>query len=132
MNAIVRSIASIITVLVGIAFLVFVLNVTPGDLTPLLFGLTGAAFVSLIVLGHAALQQPYIDALTERTFIALIILALGVVSCLIVYNTDHGQVLFSAVTASLLFRLAILGVLAVPAIWLGLYAFGRLGRSGKG
>lgn len=132
MSAIVRSLATIVTVGVGILFLVFVLNVTPTDLTPLLFILTGAAFVSLLVLGHAALQQPYIDALTERTFIAFLIFVLGFVSCLIVYNTDSGRSLFPVEVASLLFRLAILGVLAVPAIWLALYALGRLGRSGKG
>ena len=105
---------------------------TPADLTWLLFGLTGLAWFSFLVLGHAAIQPPRIGALTERTTIALIIALLGTVSCVIVLNTDHGRPWFSTETSSLLFRFAILAVLAVPSAWLILWFSGRLGQGGRG
>jgi hypothetical protein len=106
--------------------------VNPSDLTWVLFVLTGLSWGSFAVLGHAAVQRPRIGALTERTTIAAIIALLGTVSCLIVTNTDAGRPLFDAATASLLFRLSILGVLSVPTAWLVLWFSGRLGQGGNG
>lgn len=115
-----------------VAFLVYVLRVEPRDLTGIVFILTFLSWVSFVVLGRAAYQRPRIGALTERTFIALVIAVLGTFSCVLALNTDAGRPLLDAATASLIFRLVIIAVLAVPAIWLALWFLGRLGPSGHG
>lgn len=110
------------------AVVVIVLNVSARSLTPLALLLTFGAWWSFAVLGRAALQRPRIGALTERAFIAFIIAVLGSVACAIAVNTDSGRPWFDAATASLLFRLAIIAVLAVPTLWLVLWLTGRLGQ----
>jgi cytochrome c oxidase assembly factor CtaG len=100
-------------------------------LTPVAFILTGCAWLSFLVLGRAALRRPRIGALTERAFIAFVIAALGTVSCLIVMNTDNGHAFFPVEVASLLFRLAIIAVLAVPTLWLALWTTGQLGQADR-
>ena len=97
-------------------------------LTPLAIALTIAAWCSLVVLTHAALQKPRIGALSERAFIAFIIAVLGTVACTLAINTDAGRPWFGAEAASMLFRLSIIAVLAVPSIWLALWVTGRLGQ----
>jgi hypothetical protein len=114
-----------------LALIVFAAGVQPSALTPVAFILTGAAWLSFLVLGRAATRRPRIGALTERAFIALVVASLGTVSCLIVLNTDNGHAFFTTEVASLLFRLAIIAVLAVPALWLVLWLTGRLGQTDR-
>lgn len=128
MSFVIRALAFGLTVAASVLVLMVVLRVEARDLTPLVFALTACAWASFVVLGRAALVPPRIGALTERAFIALIIAALGSVSLVIAANTDGGRPWFDAATASLLFRLSILGVLAVPAAWLALWLTGRLGQ----
>ena len=97
-------------------------------LTPIVWVLTGLAWVSFVVFVWAAFAGPRIASLTERTWIALLIALLGTVASLLRYNTDTGFSLFSQATATLLFAITILLVLAVPAAWLVLFVTGRLGR----
>lgn len=125
------NVAGVALALTLVFAILIVARVEPSDLTPLLFALTILSWVSFAVLGRAALQRPRIGALSERTLIAAIIAMLGTVACLIVANTDAGRPLFDAATSSLLFRLSILAVLAVPAAWLGLWLTGRLGSAVK-
>jgi hypothetical protein len=127
-----RLAALVLSVVAAAVVLVYVLRVTPGDLTWLLVVLTLSSWASFVVLGHAALEPPRIGALSERAFIAFIIAVLGSVSCVIVANTDAGQPWFDTQVASLLFRLTILAVLAVPTVWLILWYSGRLGQGGHG
>lgn len=117
----------LLAVLGSLAVVAVIAGVPAASLTPLLFVLTALAWVSFLALAQAAWIRPRIGALTERAVIALIIALLGSVSSLIVANNDHGHPLFDAATASLLFRMSILAVLFVPAVWLALWIAGRLG-----
>jgi hypothetical protein len=128
MNVSLQTFAWLLAVITTIAIAALVARVPASDLTGMLFALTAVSWVSFAVLGRAAWVKPRIGALTERAFIAVIIAMLGTVSCLIVWNTDHGYLLFPREIASLLFRLSVLAVLTVPAIWLALWLAGRLGQ----
>lgn len=112
-------------------FSLYVIRVEPEDLTWLVFALTVTAWVSAAVLGRAALRPPHIGALTERAVIAVVIALLGTISCIIVLNTDLGRPWFPVAISSALFRLSVLGVLAVPLTWLILWYLGRLGPHGE-
>jgi len=96
-------------------------------LTPLLWLLTGFAWISFGVLVWAAFEVPRITALSERTLIAFLIALLGTVASLLRYNADTGLSLFPQSTAVLIFVLVILAVLLVPTAWLFLFVLGRLG-----
>lgn len=123
-----RVIASSSFVFTMLAIVAIGLGVTARTLTPMVVILTAGAITSFLVLTNAARRKPRIGALTERAFIAFLIAVLGTVSCAIVINTDAGHPLFDAVTASLVFRIAIIAVLAVPSVWLVLWYAGRLGE----
>jgi len=126
-----RSVLAYVLAFTLLAVVVFAAGVAPTALTPIAFILTGGAWLSFVVLGRAAMRKPRIGALTERAFIAFVIAALGSVSCAIVLNTDSGHAYFPTEVASLLFRLAIIAVLAVPTLWLVLWMTGQLGQSDK-
>lgn len=98
-------------------------------LTPLLWILTGLAWVSFLVLSRAAFRGARIGPLTERTFIALILAGLGTVASLLRYNTDSGYSLFTREVATLSFAVAMLLVLLLPSAWLVMWFTGRLGPS---
>jgi hypothetical protein len=128
-TTLVRIAAFAATAILAALSLVYVIRVDPADLTWLLFTLTAGAWASVIVLGHAAASGPGIGALTERTFVGLVIALLGTVACLIVTNTDAGRPWFNVEISSLLFRLSILAVLAIPCVWLVLWLSGKLGEA---
>lgn len=115
---------------VAVAF-VYVLRIDAAELKPLLIALTGLAWLSFAVLGRAAARPPRIGALTERTFIAFTIAMLGSMSVLITTNTDLGRPWFDVPTASLIFRMSIIAVLAIPSGWLVLWFLGRLGEADR-
>jgi hypothetical protein len=132
MNTFARILAFAITVALGAAMLVYVLRAEPADLTGLVVAMTGGAFASVAVLGYYATRRPPIGALTERAFVGFVIALLGLVACILTYNTDTGRSLFPPEVASMMFRLAVLAVLAVPNVWLVLWLLNRLGASGRG
>ena len=103
----------------------------PAVLNPIVYCLTIIAWLSIIILIRPTLTRPRIGALSERTFVAFAIAFLGTVASAIVYNTDHDRTLFDAQTAALLFRLAIVGILLIPAMWIVLYVTDKLGQGSK-
>ena len=121
------------TILIAFLFLSDIAIATrtePAVLNPIVYGLTIIAWLSIIILIRPTLTKPRIGALSERTFVAFSIAFLGTVASVIVYNTDHQRILFDQQTAALLFRLAIVGILLIPAMWLVLFFTDKLG-SGK-
>lgn len=123
-----RTFATLLVSLVVIAVCALIAQLPAAALTPLVYVLTVTSWISAGVLGRAAWIKPRIGALTERTFIAVIIAVLGTVSAVLVYNTDHGRILFAIEVSALVFRLAILAILAVPSIWLIVWIRGGLGE----
>lgn len=123
-----RIVAFAVTVTLAAVALVYVVGVHPAGLTPFLFVLTAGAWVSTVVLAYFALTGPRIGALTERAFVGLTIAVLGSVASVLALNTDLGYLWFTDVVRSLVFRLSILAVLAVPCVWLVLWLAGRLGE----
>lgn len=89
--------------------------------------LTVFAVVSAVLLVNAAVRRPYIGALVERAAIGVLIAGFGVVSAILVLNTEADHALFDIETARILFRLFLLGLLGVPSFWVWLYRSGRLG-----
>lgn len=101
--------------------------ITAATLTPILWILTGIAFLSFVVLGRAALRPPRIGSLTERTLIAFVIFALGLVGSVLRYNTDTGFSLMPQQVAALIFALTVLVILLIPPAWLFRWYQGKLG-----
>jgi len=128
MTTMFRIVAFAVTVTLAAVALVHVVGVHPAGLTPFLFALTAGAWVSVVVLAHFAHAGPRIGALTERAFVGLTIAVLGSVASVLALNTDLGSPWFTADVRSLIFRLSILAVLAVPCVWLVLWLAGRLGE----
>jgi len=112
--------------------LVIGLRLEASDLTPLIVALTLGAWSSFLVLARAAFTGPQIGALTERTLIAFVLALLGTVSTLLVLNTDTGNTVVDRQTASLVFRILMIAVLAIPTGWLFLWLTGNLGDGSDG
>lgn len=93
--------------------------------------LAAIAVISAFLLVRAALERPYIGALVERAVIAVVIAAFGVVSAFLILNSETGRMLVPAQIASIIFRLTLLVLLAVPSYWTWLYWTGRLGSRDK-
>lgn len=118
---------TLVVVFLVVAILIVAARLEPAHLNPLIYLLTGGAWLFVAVVIRPTLRRPRIGALSERTFVGVIIALLGTISSVIVYNTDHDRVLFDQQTAALLFREAIIAVLLIPTIWIVLYLAGRLG-----
>lgn len=129
MSLVRRIVAFLFTAAIAGMFVLVIVRPDPAELTPMLFILTGIAWLQTLLLGWAGFGGERIGALDERTFVGFVIAMLGTVSCLIVYNTDHGRSLFPSEVASLLFRLSILAVLSIPAIWVALALWRKLGTA---
>lgn len=89
--------------------------------------MTALAVISASLLVRAAIRKPWIGALVERAGIGALIAFFGVVSVVLVLNTESGYLLMDREAASNVFRLTLLGLLAVPSFWDWLYFTGRLG-----
>lgn len=89
--------------------------------------MTALAVISAAILLRAALNRPFIGALLERAGIGGIIAAFGVTSTVLILNTETGWTLIDRETASILFRVSLLALLAIPTFWDYLYYSGRLG-----
>ena len=123
-----RALAIVLISAVAFAVLLLVAGVQPAALTPLVFALTGLAWVQVLVLGYAGSSGPRIGSLDERTFVGFLIAMFGTLACLLTTNSDAGRPWFPAEVASLLFRVSLLALLMVPTIWLLLWVTGRLGQ----
>lgn len=97
-------------------------------LTPVLWLLTGFAWLSFLVLSRAAFHGVRIGALTERAFIAFVLAMLGTVGSVLRYNTDSGFSLMPMQAATVVFAVTILFVLLIPTAWLVMWLLGRLGE----
>lgn len=103
---------------------------TPVNISPVIWFLTGAAWLSAIILVYLAWGAK-VGALTERAVIAVGIAAFGTVYSLAAYNTDYAQII-PAETVKFLVRISVVFLLLLPVWWTILYATGRLGDNGKG
>jgi hypothetical protein len=90
------------------------------------------ASISAAILVVKAMQRPFIGALTERAIIGVLLAFFGVLSTIVAWDTELGRVILSTDEARFVNRLAILIVLAIPTVWLLLYATNRLGDDGQG
>ena len=86
------------------------------------------AWVSVVILGHAARRQPRIGALTERTVIGAGAAAFVTVKGLIAVHADSGFPFFDASASETILRVASLFLGLAPVYWLILYLRGRLGE----
>lgn len=85
------------------------------------------AVVSASLLVNAAVRRPWIGALVERAVIGVLIAGFGVLSAMLVLNTEADHQWVDPETARILFRLFLLALLGVPSFWVYLYRSGRLG-----
>lgn len=89
------------------------------------------AWVSAVVLIVAARKRPNIGALTERAVVAVGIALFGTLYSAVVLNNEVVR-LFDSGSAVIVVRLAVVGLLCLPAFWSFAYITGRLGDDGKG
>lgn len=123
-----RRVGSAVLALLVVGILILAANLDPAALNPLVYALTFGAWLCVVLLIGPTLIQPRIPVLSERTFVAFVIALLGSISSVIVYNSEHGRILFDVQTAALLFREAIVAVLLIPSVWVVLFLTGRLGQ----
>lgn len=93
----------------------------------LILVLTAFAVASAVVLCRAAFIRPRIGALVERAAVAVVIAVFGLVCCVLVLNTDGRGWLLSREAASVVFRVSLVVLLALPTVWSALYLTHHLG-----
>lgn len=89
------------------------------------------AWMSAAILIIAARRRPNIGALTERAVVAVGIASFGTIYSVVVVNSEVVR-LFDLGVAVVVVRLAVVGLLCLPAFWSFAYITGRLGDDGKG
>ena len=94
----------------------------------LILGAATIAWVSVIILGHAARSQPRIGALTERTIIGAGAAAFVTLKGMIAVHADIGFPFFDAAVSETILRTASLFLGILPVYWLLLYLRGGLGE----
>jgi hypothetical protein len=93
--------------------------------------LAALAWASAVVLIVASHRRPNIGALTERAAVAVGIALFGTIYSIVVLNNDVWRI-FDTGAAVVVVRLAVVGLLTLPAAWSFAYITGRLGDDGKG
>lgn len=96
-------------------------------LAVVIFVMVPFAWISFLVLAHAARGPRRIGALTERAVIAFAIAIMVTTGALLTYNRSADSPVLTVDAARILFSLSLIVIGAVPVGWTVLWLTGRLG-----